>query len=220
MADISDVIKADGAHILCWQARLGQLRRGADPPYGPDLAATWETVTTLIDLHGRAEEEICDQAIYGTEPQGRVLEGQARDAHRDIREIIGEADLQVPGSPRWWQLATTGLAAWALHFDDEAHGPLADYRYRAGRRLRKHLAHQWRAFTEAAIRDQSYPAAPPHVPTCQLRLARPGTPRLADPVFGPLACTCQSCTKRLDRLSARGDGTSRPVRAAPSVLPG
>ena len=65
MADISDVIKADGVHILCWQARLGQLHRGAGPASGPDLAATWDTVTALIDVHARAAEEICDPAIYG-----------------------------------------------------------------------------------------------------------------------------------------------------------
>lgn len=75
MAEIGDVIRADGAHILCWQVRLGQLRRGAGPASGPDLAATWDTVTALIDLHARAEEEICDQAIYGTGRQGRSLAG-------------------------------------------------------------------------------------------------------------------------------------------------
>jgi hypothetical protein len=200
MADISDVIRADGAHILCWQARLGHLRRGADPASSPDLAATWDTVTTLIDVHTRAEEEICDPAIYGTGRQGRTLTAQARDGRQDIRELIGDTGLQLPGSPRWWELASAALAAWALHFDDDEHGPPAGYRRRAGRGLREHLARRWRAFTEAVIRDQSYPAAPAQLPTCQLRLARPATPRLADPAFCPLACTCQSCTGRLDLL--------------------
>jgi hypothetical protein len=200
MADIGDLIRADGAHILRWQARLGRLRRGAVPPYGPDLAATWDTVTALIDLHARAEEEICDPAIYGTGPKGKTLASQARDAHQDIREILGETGLQTPGSPRWWHLATAALAAWALHFDDDEHGPPADYLRRADRRLRERLAGQWRAFAEASIRDKSYPGAPPQLATCHLRLACPATPRLANPAFRPLACTCESCTDRLDRL--------------------
>ena len=108
MADICDVIRADGTHILCWQTRLGQLRRGPGSPAGPDLAVTWDTVTALIDLHGRAEEEICDPAIYRPHLHGRILAGQARD-----------------------------------------------YRRLAGRELRAHLASQWRAFNEAAIRDRS-----------------------------------------------------------------
>lgn len=203
MADISDVIRADGTHILCWQTRLGQLRRGADPDSGPDLAATWDTVTALIDLHGRAEEEICDPAIYHTHLHGRILASKARGARQDIRELIDETGLQPTGSPQWWDLATTALAAWALHVDEDEHGWPADYRRQAEPALREHLARQWRAFTEAAIRDQSYPAAPPRPFTCQLRLARPATPRLADPAFCALACTCQSCTERLDQLSAR-----------------
>jgi hypothetical protein len=203
MVDISDVIRADGTHILCWQTRLGRLRRGAGPVSGPDLAATWDTVTALIDLHGRAEEEICDPVIYRAHLHGRILAAQARDARHDIRELIDETGLQPLGSPRWWDLATTALAAWALHADDDEHGRPADYRRRAERELREHLAHQWRAFTEAAIRDQSYPAAPPQPFTCELRLAYPATPRLADPAFGPLACTCQPCTDRLDQFSAR-----------------
>jgi hypothetical protein len=216
MADISDVIRADDAHILCWQARLGQLHRGADPASCPDLAATWDTVTTLIDVHARAEEEICDPAIYGTGPQGRTLAAQARDGRQDICELIGDTGLQLPGSPRWWDLASAALAAWALHLDDDEHGPQAGYRRRADRGLREHLARQWRAFTEAVIRDQSYPAAPPQLPTCQLRLARPATPRLAHPAFCPLACTCQSCTGRLDLLFVRRDWTTlaRPPATA------
>jgi hypothetical protein len=92
MADISDVIWADGTHILCWRARLGQLARGASPAFDPDLAATWDTVTALIDLHARAEEAICEPAIYSTGSQGMTLARQARDVRQEIRAIIGETD--------------------------------------------------------------------------------------------------------------------------------
>lgn len=203
MAEIGDVIRADGAHIMCWQARLGQLHRGGASASGPDLAAAWDTVTALINLHARAEEEICDQAVYGTGSQGRFLAQRARDIRRDIGEIIGEAGQQATGSPHWWGLATAALAAWALHADDEEYGLPSEYRHRVGRGLRERLARQWRAFTEAAIRDQSYPAVSPRLPTCQLRLARPATPRLAHPAFSPLACTCQACTDQLGRAMNR-----------------
>jgi hypothetical protein len=37
-----------------------------------------------------ADEEVCGPAIYGTGPHGRDLAREARDAHRDIDEIIRE----------------------------------------------------------------------------------------------------------------------------------
>ncbi len=99
--------------------------------------------------------------------------------------MIGETSLYPPGSPRWWHLARTALAAWAVHLDQEEHGALAEYRRRADPLLRNQLADRWRAFAEAQIRDR-YPQAPPQIPTCQLRQtgkvparrAAPGRPRI------------------------------------------
>jgi hypothetical protein len=78
------------------------------------------------------------------------------------------------------------LAAWSRQCDDENRGPSAQCRRRADPALRQQLGRQWRAFREAYIRDWPYPDAPSQLPTCQLRLARPAAPRLADPAFCPL----------------------------------
>jgi hypothetical protein len=78
---------------------------------------------------------------------------------------------------------------------------VADYRRRADRARREQLACWWRALAEAQIRDQ-HPHVPTQVPTHQFRQDErcpPGVPRLADPAFGPPACTCQACTDRLDQ---------------------
>jgi hypothetical protein len=197
MADIIDLIQASHLHILRWQARLGQLRRqrGAPAP-GSEAATAWDTAACLIDLHMHADDEICGPAIYDPTPPGRALARLSQDAHDSIREILRETGLQPLGSPRWWDLATTALSAWVRQLDYEEHGPPADWRRRADPVLRARLARQWRAFREAFIRDQ-YPDAPPQLPTCQLRRARPATPRLADPAFSPLACTCPDCTENL-----------------------
>lgn len=200
-ADIVDLMKASELHILRWQAWLGELRRSAgSPPPGPDLEATWDTVAALIDLHVLSDDEICSPAIYDSTPHGRVLARAAADAHTDISERIGETSLQPPGSPPWWRLVRTTLAAWARQCDEEEHGAPAACRRHADPALRRRLAWQWRAFREARIRDQSYSDAPLQLQTCQLRQGRPATPRLADPSFSPLACTCQDCTGRLARI--------------------
>lgn len=111
------------------------------------------TVASLIDLHMRAEDEICGAAVYGTESPGLALAWELKDAHEDVREIIREASLQPPGSPLWWDLAGTALSAWARQFSYEEHGPPGSHRDRAAPALRRRLALAWRAFREAYIRD-------------------------------------------------------------------
>jgi hypothetical protein len=173
-AAITDLVRASYRQIARWQARLGELRRHADPAADPDLAATWDTVAALIDLHMRAGEEVRGPAICRAAPHGAALEREIRDAHAD-------------------------------------HGPAAVWLRRADPGLRQLLARQWRAFQEARIRDL-YPDAPPRLTTCELRLARPATPRLAAPAFGPLSCTCQACTARLSQI--RSASVPAPAAAA------
>ena len=192
MTDIIDLIEASQLHILRWLDELGR-RPGAPSPGRFGLAATWDTVATLIDLDMRADDEVCAPAIYDRTPQGRALARQSRQAHAEISELIGETSQQPPGTTLWWHLATTTLTAWSRQYEDEEHGPPGQCRRRADPVLRQQLGRQWRAFREACIRDRSYPDEPSQLPTCQLRLARPATPRLADPAFCPLACTCQAC---------------------------
>lgn len=199
VADIIDLMEASCLHILRWQARLGELHRNGDGAPVPQVARAWETAASLIGLHMRAEDEICAPAIPPS--QGWAVCRKLKDAHEDVREIIRETSLQPPGSPLWWQLATTALSAWAQQADQEKHGDLADWLRRADPVLRDELTRPWRAFREACIRDQDqYRDAPPQMATCQLRLDRPAPPLLADPGFTPLACTCQSCTQGLARL--------------------
>lgn len=199
MCDIIDLIEADQLHIMHWAARLGELgRQDSGQESGPALARTWQTVAWLIELHMRADEEICAPAVLLSDARGRVLAREIRDAREDIREIIRETSLQPPGSPAWWDLARTALAGWAVQLDVEAHGLLAERRRRTDPALRERLAGQWRAFTEGHVRDR-YPQAPRDIPTHRLRQdshAPATVPRLADPAFGPLACTCRPAPAR------------------------
>jgi hypothetical protein len=206
MRDIIDLIQADHLHITRWAARLGELsRQDSDQESLPVLVTTWQTLTGLIELHMRGDDEICGPAVLGTDVHARLLAGEIEAAHGDIREIICETNLHPPGTPHWWHLARIALAAWAIQLDMEEHGPLAQCRRDADPVLRDQLAGQWRAFTEAHIRDQ-YPQAPPDIPTHKLRQdshAPATVPRLADPAFGPLACTCRACTRTLDQTLFR-----------------
>lgn len=206
MAEIVELIAADHLHIMRWQVRLAELRYHPDKPAGSSgLAATWNTLASLIDLHMAADEEICGPAIYSTGPAGLDLAREVRDAYEDIREILRETGCHPPGSPLWWALVAASLAAWTRCLHREVYGPLADCRRRASPALRARLARQWRAYMDAQIRDR-YQDPPPRVPTCQLRQTRPAAtaPRLADPAFAPLACVCPACTRELDPVPDAG----------------
>lgn len=213
MAEIIELIAADYLHIMRWQVRFGELlRHSSNPGLRPELAATWDTVAMLIDLHMAAEDEVCAPAVYGTGPDGLALVRETRDRHAEIREIIGEAGLHPPGSPQWRRLAIEALAAWTRCLHREVYGPAAECRRRAALTLRIRLGLQWRSFMDARIRDR-YPLPSSRVPTCQLRQAWPatGVPRLADPVFAPLACVCSACTRELGQsptaITASGTGS-------------
>lgn len=202
---IVDLIAASQLHIMSWQARLGEIRRSlGSPPPGPGLTAAWVTVAGLINLHMRADDEVCAPALYDLTPRGRALDRESKDAHADIGEMIAETSLRSPGTTSWWQLASLTLAAWSRQSDHEERGRRTQSRRRAAPALFR-LGRQWGAFREACIRDWSYPDAPSQLPICQLRLARPATPRLADPAFSPLACTCQACDGKLADIPALRD---------------
>lgn len=98
-ADIIDLTQLGQLHVLRWQGWLGELGRslGCTPP-GPGLAATWDSVAALIDLHMRADDEICAPALYDRTPNGRMLDRESKDTHAEIGEMIAETSLQPPGS--------------------------------------------------------------------------------------------------------------------------
>jgi hypothetical protein len=58
-----------------WAARFGELARQKP---GAVLAGVWLTLASLIELHMRAEEEICRPAVLGTAGPGRVVARQIR----------------------------------------------------------------------------------------------------------------------------------------------
>jgi hypothetical protein len=187
MADIIDLIRADQLHIMLWQAELGDLRRQGSG----SLAGTWDTLAGLIELHLAAEDEI----VLGP----AVDAAAAVDAHEDIREIIRETRLQVPGSPLWWRLTTAVLVAWAEELGRQERGILAGLR-RSDPADRERLARQWRAFMEARIRDQ-IPHPRPQVATCQLRRTNSAAAlQVAALAFDPVYCTCAACDDILDRV--------------------
>lgn len=152
MADIIDLVLADHQRIRCLITAPGKVRRQLPVPAPAPawaVAATWHQLAGLLDLHTRAEEEICYLPMSGG---GQAAAGQIEDAladHGDIREAMAEARLQPAGSAQWWQAAGFALAACPGHLSREESGVLAAFARRADPALRQRLGCQWLAFCTA-----------------------------------------------------------------------
>lgn len=100
--DIIEVVAASRGRIAAWHASVSESAAWAGGPRSPQRrAAAWDTVLRLIMLHMAAEDEICLPAVREAAPDGWALPRAVLDDHEDVRELIREACLQPPGSPRW-----------------------------------------------------------------------------------------------------------------------
>ena len=63
---------------------------------GPDwiVAHAWQRLSGLLEVHVRAEEEICYLPMFGSGSQAIKRIRDAVSDHDDIREAVGEASLQ------------------------------------------------------------------------------------------------------------------------------
>ena len=63
------------------------------------VAHAWQRLSGLLEVHARAEEEICYLPMFGSSPQAIRRMREAVGDHDDIREAIGEASLQRAAPP-------------------------------------------------------------------------------------------------------------------------
>ena len=105
----------------------------------------------LLEVHTRAEEEICFLPMSGPGPEAARRKRDAVADHEDIRAAVSEASLQPVGSAAWWRAAGAALAASAEHFEREERGVLACCSLTPDQRLE--LGRQWTAFVAAHRRD-------------------------------------------------------------------
>jgi hypothetical protein len=153
-ADVIDLIMADHRRIRRLRAALSDTVRCASdfgPRWAPDQV--WHLLTGLLITHFQAEEEICYLPMFGPGPEAAERRHEAVADHDDIREAIGEASLQRPGSALWWHAVRAALSAVIDHLDREESGVLADCLSRLTMSQRLALGHQWVVFTAASAQD-------------------------------------------------------------------
>jgi hypothetical protein len=169
LRDVIDLILADHRRIRRLQGALRDLARSGDADTRCGLAEAWQRLAELLEAHCAAEEEICHLAMFGAGPKSTTQAMEAVADHDDIREAIGEADLESVGSPCWWRAVSAALNVSARHMDTEERGMLADCGRRWSAAKRRKLGLQWSRYIAARRRD-----ADPSLPTRRAQLGTAG----------------------------------------------
>ena len=116
----------------------------ADDPAG--LAAVWERLTILLEVHAKAEEKSFYPRLLQVGTGGGDAESETKDAikdHNEIRDAIAEAAKHEVGSEAWWQAVREADEANSDHMAEEEREDLVDFRRHADLQTRHEIAVQF-----------------------------------------------------------------------------
>ena len=147
ISEIGELIVTEHARILRLFRALDDLARRGDPAVArPRLAQIWARLASLLEVHTRAEEEICFPPMFSSGACTLAFMETAIADHDDIREAVAETRVLDAGSAQWWQLIGTAQAACTEHFAGEERGPLTQFCRSLPPTTSKLLVRQWAAF--------------------------------------------------------------------------
>jgi hypothetical protein len=147
ISGIGELIVTEHARILRLFRALDDLaRRGDSAVARLALSQVWARLASLLEVHTRAEEEICFPLVSGSGASTLDMVETATADHDDIREAVAEARLLETGSARWWQLISAIHTACTEHFAGEERGPLAQICGSLPPEQSRVLVRQWAAF--------------------------------------------------------------------------
>ena len=116
----------------------------ADDPAG--LAAVWQRLTILREVHAEAEEKFFYPRLLEVGTGGGDADSAAsetKDAikdHNEIRDAIAEAATHEVGSERWWAAVRACDEANSDHMAEEEREDLVDFRRHADLQTRHEIA--------------------------------------------------------------------------------
>ena len=109
------------------------------------LGAVWTRLSTMLEVHAQAEEELFYPELLelGERLRDDSEQEETRDAigdHNDIRDGILEAAAHQVGTQGWWKGVTAARHANDEHMGEEEHEGLADFRLHVGLADRHRIA--------------------------------------------------------------------------------
>jgi hypothetical protein len=122
----------------------------ADDPVG--LAAVWERLTILLEVHAEAEEKFFYPRLLEVGTGGGDAESAASETedaikdHNEIRDAIRAVRRHEPGSTQWWTAVWEARKANDDHMAEEEREDLLDFRHHADLNTRHEIAVQFLIF--------------------------------------------------------------------------
>ena len=142
MPDICDLILDQHDEFRRRFADLDGMR-DAD---GDRLAAAWQPLADLLEVHAEAEEQLFYPRLieHGVDPMEETED--AISDHNSITEAVERASGLTPGSGEWWDAVDRAREANSSHTAEEERGALKDFRINAPEEVREEIGAAWLAF--------------------------------------------------------------------------
>jgi hypothetical protein len=142
--DITDLILDEHEEFRRHFVSLWDLRPAGD---ATAIAAAWEPLADLLEVHASAEEEIFYPVLLkrGSDEAPEETDDAIRD-HNEIRDAIRAAAGANPGSRSWWEAVLACRKANDDHLDEEERDVIPDFRLHSERELRDQMGVWWVAF--------------------------------------------------------------------------
>jgi hypothetical protein len=142
--DVTDLILEAHALFRDRLVALWDLRSGGE---SDSIAAVWQPLADLLEVHAKAEEEIVYPVLL--KRGGDEAPEETDDAigdHNDIRDGIREAASAAVGSEDWWDAVMKCRKANDEHLAEEERDVIPDFREHSNEELRNSLGVRWAAF--------------------------------------------------------------------------
>jgi Hemerythrin HHE cation binding domain len=127
----------------------GVVRRGEPSVARLALNQIWTRLASLLEVHCKAEEEVCFPLVFGSGALAGSFVEEATADHDDLREAVAQSRLLDVGSSRWWQVIAATRAVCTQHFASEERGLLAQVCGSVPPETSKVLVRRWTAFAAA-----------------------------------------------------------------------
>ena len=142
--DITGLILDEHEEFRRQFVALWEMRPTAD---AKGIAAEWQPLADLLEVHASAEEEIFYPVLLkrGSDEASDETDDAIRD-HNEIRDAIRAAAGAEPGSHAWWEATLACRKANDAHLAEEERDVLPDFREHSDQELRDQLGVRWAAF--------------------------------------------------------------------------
>ena len=146
--DITELILQDHHE----QRRMFAILDEIDRSDHQKLAAVWERLAILLEVHADAEEALFYPRLLdvghgaGGEKSASSETEDAVHDHNEIRDAVRQVAKHEPGSDPWWEAVVAARKANSNHMAEEERGALADFRHNAALQARHDLAVEFAAF--------------------------------------------------------------------------